>query len=826
MINLNFWLRWSWRDLRARWMQVLAISLIIALGTGVFAGLGGQKEWRINSMDTSYARLNYHDFKVELADGSFVDQTELAAALDSIEGIKAWEPRLIVPTLLDASDEDNTVLVQGQLTGVDISQGGAQVDSLYVGDDNGRNLTAADARQMVAVVEVQFADANHLKTGDTLRLSGDVQLEMVGKGQSPEDFYVIPPRSTFSFDESSYAILYVPLSTVQQITGRAGLVNNIAVKLADGADSAAVQAEVETALAAAFPNTGIDFVLADDDPGRTMMYTDAEGDQEIWDLVGMLFLIGAALGAFNLAGRIVESQRRQIGISMALGVPRRWIAFRPMLVGVQIAVLGTIFGLVFGIILSIAFANLFRSVLPMPYWETGLYLPGFIQATVLGILLPFFATIIPIYRAVRVAPVDAIHTGNLVAKGGGLSWIANIIPLPGRSFMQMPVKNILRSPWRSLLTIGGVSMAIILMTTFLGFLDTFIATIDRAEDAYLYEADERILVTLDFFYPVDNGEISAIRDLTAEDGSPLFAEVEPGLMLGGRVFVGDDDSDAIDIALEMHDMSTAIWQPKLLEGELVSTSDQPGIILSEKAADDLGVGVGDTVTIEHPRREGLIAFKLVDTPMEVVGIHNNPVRALSYMDMREVGLTELGNVTNFLTVMPTTGTSPDVVKLALMNQPGVASVQEIAEITNAFDEGMNLFVQVMVVISVIVLIMAFLIAFNTTSINVDERVREISTMFAFGLRVRTVTRMQILENFIIGVLGTGLGVILGWLVLNWMLLARVEEQLADIKFEVVLSSQTLILSMGLGVLVVALTPLLSIRRMVKMSIPDTLRVME
>jgi putative ABC transport system permease protein len=537
----------------------------------------------------------------------------------------------------------------------------------------------------------------------------------------------------------------------------------------------------------------------------------------------MMFLIGAALGAFNLAGRIVESQRRQIGIGMALGVPRFWIAFRPMLVGVQIAILGTILGLLAGIGLSNLFANLFRELLPMPYWETSLYMPGFVQATILGIVLPFAATILPIWRAVRVSPVEAITTGNLVAKGGGLSWIANIVPLPGKSFMQMPVKNILRSPWRSLLTVLGISMAIILMTAFIGFLDSFLATIDRAEDAYLHESQDRMIVTLDRFYPATNGEIAAIRALTDENGSPLFQQVETGLLLGGRLITGDEE---IDTAIELHDMDQAIWHPKLIAGNLNTTTGEPGIILSEKAADDLGVGVGDTVTLEHPRREGLLSFRLVQTEIAVTGIHTNPVRALSYMDLSGAELTGLNNATNLLVAKPAAGVEPDDVKRALMNQPGVASVQEIAEISKAFDSVMETFVTVLRVVQIIVLFMAFLIAFNTTSINVDERVREISTMFAFGLPVRTVTRMQILENFIIGVLGTGLGLVLGWFALNAMLVARVEEQLAEFKFIVKISPETLIVSMVLGVLVVAITPLLSIRRMMRLNIPDTLRVME
>jgi putative ABC transport system permease protein len=539
-------------------------------------------------------------------------------------------------------------------------------------------------------------------------------------------------------------------------------------------------------------------------------------------MVALLFLIGAALGAFNLAGRIVAAQRRQIGIGMALGVPRRWIAFRPMLVGLQIAVLGTILGLIAGIGLGRAFANLFKTLLPLPYWDTSLYAPGFIQATALGVLLPFAATLIPVWRAVRVSPVDAITTGNLVAKGGGLSRLANGLPVPGKSFVHMPINNILRAPWRSLLTVLGIAMAIVLMTTFIGFLDTFLATMDRADDAYLHEGRDRILVSLDRFYPASNGEIAAIRSLAREDGSPLFAQVETGLIFGGNLIKGDQE---LEIALEFHDMNSAIWRPRLLKGQLESDGE-PGIIISEKAAEDLGVTAGDRVTLEHLQRTGPVAFQLAQTDVPVIGIHNNPFRALSYMDSAGITLTGLDNATNFLVALPAPGVDANEIKRALMAQPGVASVQAVLDFSKAFDDSMSIFVNVLRIVQGIVLFMAFLIAFNTTSINVDERVREISTMFAFGLPVRTVTRMQILENLVIGVLGTIVGVILGWYALNALLVARVEEQLADFKFVATISLETLGISLLLGVLVVALTPLLSIRRMLRLNIPDTLRVME
>ena len=71
-----------------------------------------------------------------------------------------------------------------------------------------------------------------------------------------------------------------------------------------------------------------------DDPGHRVLYQDAEGDQQMFDIFAILILAGAALAAFNLATRIVEAQRREIGIGMALGVPPRELAIRPLLLGV------------------------------------------------------------------------------------------------------------------------------------------------------------------------------------------------------------------------------------------------------------------------------------------------------------------------------------------------------------------------------------------------------------------------------------------------------------------------------------------------------------
>jgi putative ABC transport system permease protein len=150
----------------------------------------------------------------------------------------------------------------------------------------------------------------------------------------------------------------------------------------------------------------------------------------------------------------------------------------------------------------------------------------------------------------------------------------------------------------------------------------------------------------------------------------------------------------------------------------------------------------------------------------------------------------------------------------------------VSALTEVFRDVMELFIGFMSVVVIAVLALAFLIAFNSTSINIDERSREIATLFAFGLPIRTVTRMTMIENLVTGVLGTAAGLGLGYVTLVWMLNSRVDTMMPDIGMTITVSNLSLILAVLLGVVVVALTPLLSIRKMARMDLPSTLRVME
>ncbi len=814
------WFRWAWRDLRARWLQVAAIAIIIATGTGIFAGLGGQETWRVESHDMSYAALQFHCLRVRLTTGSFADQDKLLAALDGIDGVVRVEPRLLMDTLADASTAEQTILVPGQIVGVDTSQGGPFVDRIY--NDGGRSLAPND--QDVAVLETKFARFYDLEPGATVTLIGGRDLDIVGLGLAPEYLMILPEETGLAIrGEANLAVLFVPLSTAQEMYERQNMVNELRIQLAEDADRDAIRAEITERLNAALPGMGFWMTAGEEDPVHSLLYTDAAEDQELLDLIAILFLLGAALAAFNLAGRIVDSQRRQIGIGMALGAPRRWLAVRPLMVGLQIAVIGCALGLAIGLAFAEMLSALMQDHVPMPYYAgTAIHWPSFLLAAALGIVLPVLATLIPVVQAVRTVPLDALH-GHLAAKDSGLNRWLKGVRLPGSILAQMPLKNALRSPKRTLLTIVGLTVAITILFLFLGLQDTIVGTIGHAEQALLYRAPQRLHVVLDSFYPHDHERVHGLTALTTDDGRPLFAEIEPALHLGARMRNGDQE---VNTLVEFYRPDTAIWAPRVVDGNPQTGTNPPSILIARKAADDLDVSVGDTLELEHPYREGPLAFRAASTPLTVAGIHDNPFRALSYIATDQSAFAGLEGLSNLVVVTPSEGVTPAEVQRALFTQPGIVAVQPASDLVELFGEITAMLGPILRVMQGAVLVIAFLIAYNSTSINIDDRMREVATMFAYGTPPRSVTWVQIGENAILGILGTILGALLGWLLLQRMLVARMEIMMEEIGLLITVTPLSIVMALVLGIGVVALTPLVSARRLRRMDIASTLRVME
>jgi putative ABC transport system permease protein len=474
---------------------------------------------------------------------------------------------------------------------------------------------------------------------------------------------------------------------------------------------------------------------------------------------------------------------------------------------------GVFAGIGVGLLAAAGMRSVFTSALPLPVWLTPFPTARYAQAATIGLLLPVLATAIPVLRAVRVEPVDALHSGPRTARGArpGLAPLAN--RLPGRVITLMPIRNLLRSTRRTLLTALGVAASITTLVAVLGVIDSVLGTFDRADAELSRSSPDRLQVSLDRFYPADSPVVEAIGS------SPAVATAEPGVVVGSTVSA---NGVQVDVLAQVLDMDTAMWTPSVRGGDSAGRS---GILLAEKAASDLGVVPGDTVVLRHPTLDAEPP-RVVATRIPVAGTHPSPLRFFAYLDREFAAGLGLTGPANSVTVRPAPGTDVAGVQRALFSLPGVASVEPVASLADQFRETLDAITGVLRMVEVFALALALLIALNSASIALEERAREQATMFAFGLRVRTVLRMLTVESVATGLLGTLIGVAGGLLAVRWLVNNLTTETVPDLGVPVLVTATSVITTVGLGVLVVGLAPALTMRRLRRMDIPATLRVLE
>lgn len=813
--RLGLWLRWSFRDLRSRWPLVLAIGLVIAIGTGVNAGLGSMESWRIASNDASYAALRAHDVEVSLTNGTVASPgslERLVSRVPSANQVAGVEERLRVPTQIEVSPPgERPLLVPAEIVGAPLGPEGPGIDGVYA--ESGRSLRAIDEGRPIAVLERSFAANHELAARGRLRVAGGRRLRYVGLGSTPEFFLVTRPGGgEFGGAEAQFAAVFTGLRTAQRVTGRRA-VNDVVLRLRPGASPAALRRQLERALSGA-GLSGTATTLGEETAHR-ILYKDAEGDQEMFDIFGWLILAGAALAAFNLATRIVEAQRREIGIGMALGVPPRELAIRPLLLGLQIALAGTVFGLILGLAMGEVFRGVLEDLLPLPVMRTPFEPEVFLRAALIGLLLPILATAIPVWRGLRQTPVQAIRVGFRSASGSGIARLGRHLRLPGSSIVQLPLRNVLRAPRRTLLTVLGLGAVLSVLVSFLGLIDSFHATVDRSEAEIAQGNPSRLTVSLSRF----ESDRAALRTAGQPPG---VARAEPQLVLPVRFSA--PGGKGFDGSVTLLSFGSRIWSPTIVAGRSPRPGE-PGIVISEAAAQDLGVGVGDEVTIRLPNlvgnrlREDAIA-------LEVVGLHPDPFRTFAYVDRGVASAAGFAGRANQIAVLPQPGVPNGSIARDLFADPAVASVEEATATTRFVRERIDDFVGVLRLIEGFALALALLIAFNSSSISIDERRREDATMLAFGVSSVRALRLAVAESVIGGALGVLVGIGGGFLLVSYVVDSTLPDTVPDLRMLVEVAPTSILVATVVAIAAVALAPLLGARRIKRMDIPSTLRVVE
>jgi putative ABC transport system permease protein len=211
-------------------------------------------------------------------------------------------------------------------------------------------------------------------------------------------------------------------------------------------------------------------------------------------------------------------------------------------------------------------------------------------------------------------------------------------------------------------------------------------------------------------------------------------------------------------------LPTSLYGPQMRVGRWLRPEDTHAVVLNQKLAEEIGVGLGGWVTVDHGV-EG-------ETSWQVVGLLLDPVITSSAHVPRQTMLKELNGVGKANTVwIQTVRGDPDGEVAAAQHlrqyyeehqfdlSPGGPFGQDTAsEITKFFIGQYSMIITLLAVMAIVIGAVGGIALSGVLSLNVLERTREIGVMRAIGASSGAIARLFIGEGLILGWLSWAIAV--------------------------------------------------------------------
>ena len=470
------------RDLRRLAPQIAAIAGLGAIGIAVAVMANGALKAVDVARDRFYAETRFADVfaSAERAPNALLPR------LRSIDGVVAVDTRAGGGGLMPVPGLDRPAHVQ--LIALP-SQESYALDKLVLAA--GR-LPSAD-RPDEAVALKAFLDAAHVSLGQRLVaiVAGrQVSVTIVGSVLSPE--YVYSPSETALPDDAHQAVIWAAKATVEGAAGQVGAFSRVALKLSGDTAPERVLSQVDAILA---PYGGTPAIGRADQPSNNFVDEALRRLRTLSVILPPIFLLVAAGLTHMVMGRLVETEREQIGLLKAFGFTDLEVAVPYLKLAGVIGLAGVIAGGLAGAALAAALTSIYAQYFRFPVFNPQFDWTVFALTGAIAVAAALAGSSLAALRAARLRPAVAMQQAPPAAYRPGLLDRLNLIARLDQP-SRMIVRRITRFPAKAALTAGGLALSLALLVGTQFIQDA----LDRVIDATYYQS-QRWNGQLGFFHP-------------------------------------------------------------------------------------------------------------------------------------------------------------------------------------------------------------------------------------------------------------------------------------------------------------------------------------
>lgn len=462
---------------------------------------------------------------------------------------------------------------------------------------------------------------------------------------------------------------------------------------------------------------------------------DTERIDNVAKVFPLVFFIVAVLICLTTMTRMVEEERSQIGTLKSLGYKDSAIMFKYVLYASLATIIGGMIGVLIGyrLLPDIVF-EMYKNMYRIGDIKLSYYSSLTFQGMMIALLCTLGATIYTCRKTLKESPANLLRP---VAPAPGKRVLLEKIPCIWNrlSFSyKVTVRNVFRYKKRFLMTIIGIAGCTGLILAGFGLKDCIVKMVPHQyEEIFNYQ----VKVTLDENKTKDT--INKIKE--NKKVKDLLQIQEESITLDNK-----DTNQSITLIVPKDGVDGFIKLQDRKSKEKYQLKD--GVIVTEKLANLLDLEEGDT-----------LKFTGTDTYTEKVSnITENYLFHYIYLPKEKYKGT-------YNTVLLKTKNMTEKQEKNFANElkeiPGVSNITFTSSTRHVFDDTMDSFAYVSLILIISAGALAFVVLYNLSSINISERRRELATIKVLGFYDKEVYQYINRENTILTVIGILLGLGVG-----------------------------------------------------------------
>lgn len=486
--------------------------------------------------------------------------------------------------------------------------------------------------------------------------------------------------------------------------------------------------------------------------GYASFVSNAEKVEAIAKVFPIFFFLVAALVALTTMTRMVEEERIQIGTLKALGYSKSTIAFKYLLYAGLASILGSIIGLLVGFkLFPSVIWNAYKMMYSLPPLITQFNLKYALMSSLTAIFCTLGATLSACYSSLMECPASLMLPR--APKAGKRVFLEYISPIWKRLKFthKVTARNLIRYKKRFFMTVIGVAGCTALLLTGFGLRDS-IGDIMSKQFAEIFKynliasmKNENVLDESKDFYD------TLLENKTLENYTAIHQE--------SAVATANNNKNKIQITISSIEDESKLkdfitLQDRKTKKPIDFTEDT--VIVTEKLAERLELGIGDKINLE------LNDGKKAD--FTIAGIAENYVTGYVYIPdtIYEEAYDKKPNFNLIIGILPNSNEKiRDEISTSLLKHEGINAVSFTDLIKDEFDGLLSKVDYIVIVLIVSAGLLAFIVLYNLTNINITERQKEIATIKVLGFYDKEVFAYVFRETIILSLIGTIAGLIFG-----------------------------------------------------------------